>query len=153
MVDVVDVVTRSRMMAGILGKNTKPELIVRRYLHACGYRYRLHRKDLPGKPDLVLPKYKLALFVHGCFWHRHANCFYATSPNTRRDFWEDKLNGNALRDQKQISLLNAEGWRVVVVWECGLKHLPDELSFLNKMIENHGEGLQSWPEFPPRSVC
>ncbi|WP_371315684.1 very short patch repair endonuclease [Pseudomonas sp. F9001] len=150
--DIVDGVTRSRMMAGILGRNTKPELIVRRYLHACGYRYRLHRKDLPGKPDLVFSKYKLVIFVHGCFWHRHANCVYATSPGSRRDFWEEKLNGNVSRDQKQISLLNAKGWRVVVVWECGLKHLLNELSFLNEMILNLDEALQEWPESPPKSA-
>ncbi|MGY2267701.1 very short patch repair endonuclease [Pseudomonas sp. SDO5561_S422] len=150
--DIVDGVTRSRMMAGILGRNTKPELIVRRYLHACGYRYRLHRKDLPGKPDLVFSKYKLVIFVHGCFWHRHANCVYATSPGSRRDFWEEKLNGNVSRDQKQISLLNAKGWRVVVVWECGLKHLLNELSFLNEMIVNLDEALQEWPESPPKSA-
>ncbi|MBC8787302.1 DNA mismatch endonuclease Vsr [Pseudomonas fluorescens] len=152
MIDVVDGVTRSRMMAGILGKNTRPELIVRRYLHACGYRYRLHRKDLPGKPDLVLPKYKLVIFVHGCFWHRHANCVYATSPSSRRDFWEEKLNGNISRDQRQISLLNAEGWRVIVVWECGLKHLRDELGFLNEMIVNFDEALQVWPDQPAKSM-
>ncbi|NVZ36143.1 DNA mismatch endonuclease Vsr [Pseudomonas sp. A4002] len=152
MIDIVDGVTRSRMMAGILGRNTKPELIVRRYLHACGYRYRLHRKDLPGKPDLVFSKYKLVIFVHGCFWHRHANCVYATSPGSRRDFWEEKLNGNVSRDQKQISLLNAKGWRVVVVWECGLKHLLNELSFLNEMILNLDEALQEWPESPPKSA-
>lgn len=152
MIDIVDGVTRSRMMAGILGRNTKPELIVRRYLHACGYRYRLHRKDLPGKPDLVFSKYKLVIFVHGCFWHRHANCVYATSPGSRRDFWEEKLNGNVSRDQKQISLLNAKGWRVVVVWECGLKHLLNELSFLNEMIVNLDEALQEWPESPPKSA-
>ena len=152
MIDVVDSAKRSRMMAGILAKNTKPELIVRRYLHACGYRYRLHRKDLPGKPDLVLPKYKVVIFVHGCFWHRHKNCVYATSPNSRREFWEAKLNGNVLRDRKQISLLSAEGWRVVIVWECGLKHLLDELGVLDEMILNFSDGLQIWPRNPPKSV-
>lgn len=152
MIDVVSGETRSRMMAGILGKNTKPELIVRRYLHACGYRYRLHRKDLPGKPDLVLPKYKLVVFVHGCFWHRHNNCVYATTPNSRRCFWEDKLNGNVIRDKKQISQLNGEGWRVIVVWECGLKHLLDELGILRQMILNFDNEFQVWPRIPPKSV-
>lgn len=152
MIDVVDSTTRSRMMAGILGKNTKPELIVRRYLHACGYRYRLHRQDLPGKPDLVLSKYKLVIFVHGCFWHRHRSCVYAKSPSTRRDFWEKKLNGNVLRDRTQIALLNAAGWRVIVVWECGLKHLLNELDMLNEMIRCSSEELQVWPIFPPKSA-
>lgn len=151
MTDVVGSATRSRMMAGILSKDTKPELTVRRYLHACGYRYRLHRKDLPGKPDLVLSKYRLAIFVHGCFWHRHQCCIYATTPNNRRDFWEGKLNGNVLRDQNQVSQLCAEGWRVLVVWECGLKHLLSEIDVLQEMIENVNIDFQVWPENPPKT--
>lgn len=151
MIDVVDTVTRSRMMAGILGKDTKPELTVRRYLHMYGYRYRLHRKDLPGKPDLVLSKYKLVIFVHGCFWHRHQGCMYAVTPHNRRDFWEEKLNGNFLRDQKQISKLRAEGWRVLVVWECALKHLLCEIDILQKMIRSVEEDFQVWPERPPKA--
>jgi DNA mismatch endonuclease (patch repair protein) len=138
------------MMAGILGKNTKPELIVRRYLHMHGYRYRLHRKDLPGRPDLVLPKYKIAIFVHGCFWHRHQGCMYATTPANRREFWEEKLNGNFLRDKRQIAKLLLEGWRVLVVWECGLKHLLNEIDFLQQMIRSVDEDFQVWPENPPR---
>jgi DNA mismatch endonuclease (patch repair protein) len=140
------------MMAGILGKDTKPEMTVRRYLHACGYRYRLHRKDLPGKPDLVLSKYRLVIFVHGCFWHRHQDCIYATVPNNRRKFWVDKFNGNVLRDQNQISRLSAKGWRVLVVWECGLKHLFCEINTLQGMIEDLSEGFQVWPVTPPRSM-
>ncbi|WP_433771768.1 very short patch repair endonuclease [Pseudomonas putida] len=137
-------------MAGILGKDTKPEIIVRRYLHACGFRYRLHRKDLPGTPDLVLSKYRLAIFVHGCFWHRHLGCIYATTPGNRREFWEDKLNKNVLRDQKQVSLLIERGWRVVIVWECGLKHLSGEISTLQVMIKGANERFQVWPEKPPK---
>lgn len=151
MIDIVDSATRSRMMAGILGKNTKPELTVRRYLHMQGYRYRLHRKDLPGKPDLVLAKYRIAIFVHGCFWHRHQGCAYATTPHNRRVFWEEKLNGNTLRDQKHISKLHEEGWRVLVIWECALKHLLGEIDVLQKMICSLDEGYQVWPEVPPRS--
>lgn len=152
MIDVVDSVTRSRMMAGILSKNTKPEMIVRRYLHACGYRYRLHRKDLPGKPDLVLSKYRLVIFVHGCFWHRHPSCIYATTPNSRREFWEEKLNGNVLRDQKQMSKLLADGWRVLYVWECGLKHLLSNIDILRGMIEDLDKDFQAWPENPPKAA-
>jgi DNA mismatch endonuclease (patch repair protein) len=150
MVDVVDTATRSRMMAGILGKDTKPEMAVRRYLHACGYRYRLHRRDLPGKPDLVLSKYRLVIFVHGCFWHRHQGCMYATTPSNRRDFWEEKLNGNFLRDQKHIAKLRADGWRVLIVWECALKHFLSEIGVLQQMIRNVDVDFQVWPESPPR---
>lgn len=150
MVDVVDGATRSRMMAGIRGKNTKPELIVRRYLHACGYRFRLHRRDLPGRPDLVLPKYKLAIFVHGCFWHRHEGCSYATFPKTRRLFWEEKLSGNVRRDQGQLASLNAMGWRVITVWECGLKHSLDDIESLQWMIVSRDQSQQIWPSSPPR---
>ncbi|UST73196.1 DNA mismatch endonuclease Vsr [Pseudomonas siliginis] len=151
MVDVVDSTTRSRMMAGILGKNTKPEMAIRRYLHACGYRYRLHRKDLPGKPDLVMSKYRLVIFVHGCFWHRHSNCVYATSPNNRPDFWEEKLNGNVFRDQRQVSELISKGWRVLVIWECGLKHQVAELGGVLERVNNLDKFFQQWPEKPPKA--
>ncbi len=122
MVDVVDPATRSRMMAGIQGKNTKPELLVRKYLHSLGLRFRLHAKELPGKPDLVFPKYKAAVFVHGCFWHRHAGCKYATTPNSREQFWTNKLSENVARDSYQIAALKGLGWRVFVVWECELRN-------------------------------
>jgi DNA mismatch endonuclease (patch repair protein) len=107
-------------MSQIHSKNTKPELIVRRWLWHHGYRYRLHRKDLPGKPDIVLPKYNAVIFVHGCFWHRH-NCRFASTPVTRRDFWEEKLNENVKRDQKNINKLEENNWRVFVIWECEIK--------------------------------
>lgn len=149
MVDIVDAITRSRMMANIGSKNTHPEIIVRRYLHGLGYRFRLHRPDLPGRPDLVLPKYKLAIFVHGCFWHRHQNCSYATSPATRRDFWQDKFNRNVERDALQVTQLDRAGWRVIIVWECGLKHCPHLLNLLPTLIESKHR-LCSWPCVPPR---
>lgn len=120
MVDVVDKKTRSRMMSGIRGKNTKPEIIVRKALHAAGYRFRLHRKDLPGKPDIVLPKYKTVIFVHGCFWHKH-DCRYFKWPKTRPDFWREKIEGNVERDRLAYEKLEEMGWRVKVVWECELE--------------------------------
>jgi DNA mismatch endonuclease (patch repair protein) len=107
-------------MSQIHSKNTKPELIVRKWLWHHGYRYRLHRKDLPGKPDIVLPKYNAVIFIHGCFWHRH-KCRFASTPATRRDFWEEKLNGNVRRDHKNIQKLEQDNWRVLIVWECEIK--------------------------------
>ena len=105
-------------MSGIRGKNTQPELAVRRYLHAHGFRFRLHRRDLPGKPDVVLPKYRTAVFVHGCYWHRHEGCKYATTPSSNREFWQRKFRENVERDQRNRAQLAAAGWHVLVIWEC-----------------------------------
>jgi DNA mismatch endonuclease (patch repair protein) len=149
LIDLVDAATRSRMMSGIKGKHTKPELVVRRFLHASGFRFRLHRKELPGRPDLVLPKYRLAIFVHGCFWHRHADCFYSTIPKSRVNFWQGKLEGNAVRDALHIASLLESGWRVMVVWECGLKHSPYNMGELLDFILGEG-ALLEWPIVPPR---
>jgi DNA mismatch endonuclease (patch repair protein) len=125
MADVVDKATRSRMMAGIQGKNTKPELLVRKYLHSRGLRFRLHAKELPGKPDLVFPKYKAVVFVHGCFWHSHPRCKFATVPATNIEFWKQKLDANRERDQRDKRRLKTRGWRVLTVWECQMdeRHL------------------------------
>ncbi|MDZ7767162.1 MAG: very short patch repair endonuclease [Melioribacteraceae bacterium] len=101
--------------------DTKPEMIVRKLLHANGFRYRLHVKDLPGKPDLVLPKYNSVIFVHGCFWHVHEGCKYFKLPESNAEFWKKKLYGNKERDQKHIEKLEEEGWNIIVVWECELK--------------------------------
>lgn len=109
------------MMAAIRGKDTKPEMMVRRFLHANGYRFRLHRKDLPGKPDIVLSRLKTCIFVHGCFWHRHAGCRYAVLPKTRSEFWAAKLQGNVERDRRSAEALAGAGWNVFVIWECGLR--------------------------------
>jgi DNA mismatch endonuclease (patch repair protein) len=121
MVDIVSPEKRSRMMSGIRGKNTKPEIITRKILHGAGYRFRLHRKDLPGKPDIVLPRYKVAIFVNGCFWHGHENCHLFRLPKSNTEFWEEKIGGNIRRDRvKQAGIIGA-GWRVLVIWECALR--------------------------------
>jgi len=112
-------------MSAIKSKNTKPEISVRKLLHSLGYRFRLHRKDLPGSPDIVLPKYKTVIFVHGCFWHRHENCKYASNPKTRKEFWESKFKANVKRDleiQEKIKILD---WRTVVIWECETKNIEN----------------------------
>jgi DNA mismatch endonuclease (patch repair protein) len=133
-VDIVDSKTRSRMMSGIRGKNTKPEVLVRKALTLKGYRYRLHRKDLPGRLDIVIPGQRIAIFVHGCFWHQHEGCRLAKMPSTRQEFWAAKLGANIARDRNVISLLVDRGWRVLQVWECATKSLeqlqtlPDALA-------------------------
>lgn len=121
MTDIVNQETRSRMMAGIRGKDTRPEMILRKALHARGLRYRLHAADVPGRPDLVFPKYSAVVFVHGCFWHRHEGCRYATTPTTRPDFWKRKFAANVRRDRNVRCRLLSNGWRVAVVWECALR--------------------------------
>lgn len=121
MADIVDQTTRSRMMSGIRGKDTKPELSLRKALHARGFRYSLHSSKLPGKPDIVLPKYRAVVFVHGCFWHRHEGCRYATSPSTRTDFWNAKFEANIERDETVQRALQTLQWRVAVVWECAIR--------------------------------
>ena len=121
MADVVRPETRSRMMSGIRGKNTKPEMLVRRALFAAGFRFRLHRRDLPGAPDVVLPGRRIAIFIHGCFWHMHKDCRLAKLPATRPDFWKAKLEGNVERDRRVVEALLAKNWRVLYVWECATK--------------------------------
>jgi DNA mismatch endonuclease (patch repair protein) len=111
---------RSYNMSRIKGKNTKPELLVRKWLWSRGYRYRLHRKDLPGKPDIVFPRQRKAVFVHGCFWHKH-DCRYFKWPRTNREFWKKKINENVRRDQKNYQDLIADDWNYFIVWECELK--------------------------------
>ena len=121
MADVHSKEIRSYNMSRIKGKNTKPEMLVRKFLHANGYRYKLHDKSLPGKPDIVLPKYKTVIFVHGCFWHGHSNCKYYVVPKSRTDWWLNKINGNIANDTKALKALKKEGWEIITIWECNLK--------------------------------
>lgn len=121
MTDVVDAKTRSRMMSGIRGRDTKPEMLVRRALFKAGFRFRLQRRDLPGVPDVVLPGRRVAIFVHGCFWHMHQGCSNAKLPSTRPEFWLAKLSKNVNRDREARDALLADGWRVLTVWECATK--------------------------------
>lgn len=121
MADVHTPEQRSFNMSRIRSGNTKPEMLVRRFLHANGFRYKLHDKKLPGKPDIVLPKYRTVIFVHGCFWHGHSNCKYFVVPKTRTEWWTEKINGNIANDEKALMTLKKEGWRVINVWECELK--------------------------------
>jgi DNA mismatch endonuclease (patch repair protein) len=137
MVDIVDTKTRSRMMSGIRGKDTKPELALRRALHARGFRFRLHVKSIPGRPDIVFSKYRAVVFVHGCFWHRHADCPKATMPATRTDFWQKKFSDNVERDRRNIGELLRANWRVLVVWECELskRNLEHTVDFVSKWLK------------------
>jgi DNA mismatch endonuclease (patch repair protein) len=134
MVDVVPLAVRSRMMSGIQGKNTKPELIVRRILFASGYRFRLHRRDLPGTPDIVMPGRRVAIFVQGCFWHFHQGCRYAKKPATRPEFWKAKLEANVARDSRSIASLREKGWRVLCVWECATRNAEALVALQEDML-------------------
>src|SRR5690606_9744744 len=110
-------------MSRIRGRNTRPEKVVRSLLHRMGYRFRLHRRDLPGTPDMVLPRHRAVIFVHGCFWHRHGRCRYAYTPKSRVEFWEEKFRQNVERDRRNAWALRRAGWRVLVVWECEIRDL------------------------------
>lgn len=138
--DVVDRATRSRMMSGIRGKNTKPERLVRSFLHRSGLRFRLHAM-LPGKPDLVLPRYRVVVFVHGCFWHRHEGCAQAATPASNAEFWREKFHDNVQRDARVKRQLEALGWRVEVVWACQLSER--ELALLAKRVREAATGGSS----------
>jgi DNA mismatch endonuclease, patch repair protein len=134
--DIVDPATRSRMMGGIRSKNTKPELALRRAMHARGFRFRLHPRNVPGKPDLALARYRAAIFVHGCFWHRHKGCQLAATPASNPEFWSAKFRRNVERDAEVRQALLAAGWRVAVVWECALRWQPVELA---------ADAIAAWP--------
>ena len=129
---------RSWNMSRIRGANTKPELTVRSMLHRMGYRFRISNKTLPGRPDIVLPKYRAVIFVHGCFWHRHQGCKYAYTPKSRLDFWGQKFEGNVMRDKNNLSLLKKIGWLPIVVWECEIKHNADAvLGRVSGILQRH----------------
>ncbi len=133
MTDVHSPEIRSYNMSRIKGKNTKPEMLVRKFLFSKGFRFRLHDKKLPGKPDIVLPKYKTVIFIHGCFWHGHENCSYYVIPKTRTDWWLEKINKTIALDKNRYIELNASGWKVITIWECELKQ--NRLERLIKLIE------------------
>lgn len=132
MVDIVSSEKRSDMMSGIRGKDTKPEITVRRLLHRLGYRFRLHRKELPGRPDIVLPKWHTVIFVNGCYWHGHKDCHLFRPPKTRTEFWTNKIAGNRARDERNYSALRDAGWKVVIIWECAVSK---KLSLSDKQLE------------------
>jgi len=136
--DVHDKATRSYNMSQIKGKNTKPELLVRKFLFSQGFRYRINVKSLPGKPDIVLKKYKTAIFINGCFWHGHEGCRYFVWPKTREEFWKEKIQANINRDKKNIRLLEETGWNVIVIWECELKKAT-----VNETLERLMHSLKS----------
>lgn len=120
MVDIVSAAARSRMMSAVRSRNTAPEVAIRRGLHSRGFRYRLHVRALPGSPDIVLPKWRTVLFVHGCFWHGHT-CHLFRLPATRREWWRDKIDGNIARDSLAVEALMSEGWKVIRIWECAIR--------------------------------
>ena len=121
--DVFTKAKRSRIMARVKGKDTKPELVVRSLLHKMGYRFRLHRRDLPGNPDLVLPRHRKVVFIHGCFWHGHGGCPRSRRPTTNIEFWNEKLDKNIQRDKRNILELEALGWRSLIIWTCEIKDI------------------------------
>lgn len=148
MTDVHTIEARSRNMAAVRSKNTKPEILIRQALFARGYRYRLHCSELPGKPDVVLPKYRAAIQIQGCFWHRH-NCRYFKWPATRPEFWREKIECNVVRDQRMLYQLKAKNWRALIVWECVLKSAtPDEFDMLIDKIEHWLQGNSGYLEIP-----
>ncbi len=134
MFDVHTSSVRSYNMSQIKCKDTKPELMVRRFLHSRGMRYRVHSKDLPGKPDLILKKYHTVVFIHGCFWHGHEGCNYFTIPKTNTEWWLTKISQNKHRDQKSIKKLESSGWKVIIIWECELRE-PLRMRTLNQLLD------------------
>jgi DNA mismatch endonuclease, patch repair protein len=150
MIDVVDKATRSRMMAGIRGKDTQPELGLRSALHRLGLRYRLHARELPGRPDILLPKHRAAIQVHGCFWHRHESCHYCTTPAGNTQFWRAKFDETVKRDKRNLEALQKLGWKVAIVWECSIKDKGADA--IAKTIAAWLESRKSFKEIAGRKV-
>ena len=141
--DTLTLEKRSWNMGRICSKDTKPEKAVRSLLHKSGYRFRIHRKDLPGKPDIVLPKFKTVIFVHGCFWHRHEGCKYAYTPKSHQEFWQAKFKGNIKRDKKNRDELERLGWKVTVIWECEIKNLTFVHNRIEACLHHQNNGQQN----------
>lgn len=153
MTDIVDIETRSRIMASVGQRDTGPELRLRHSLHRLGLRYRLHERKLPGSPDLVLPRFNAVVFIHGCFWHIHKGCKFATKPLSRKEFWREKFEANIKRDRKNYDALAAKGWRVLVVWECAIKGKKDnEMEALGKEVKNWLKSSQKYCEIGSSAI-
>lgn len=142
MPDIVDPAMRSRMMAGIRGRNTKPEILIRSLLHRQGFRFRLHARNLPGKPDMVFPRYRAVIFVHGCFWHGH-DCPLFKWPSTRPEFWREKIGRNQNNDNRTRTALITAGWRVGVVWECAIRGAGKDLEGVTRRLVDCNDGIGS----------
>jgi len=143
--DIFDQATRSKIMRAVKSKDTKPELMVRSALHGLGFRFRLHDKTLPGKPDLVFKKYRAVVFVHGCYWHRHSDCKLASNPKQNKAFWDQKFTRNLRRDGEVYFQLKTQGWRTAVVWECSIRNkqdLPETVQSLATWLKTGGEYLE-----------
>ncbi|MDW8391873.1 MAG: DNA mismatch endonuclease Vsr [Oscillochloridaceae bacterium] len=136
MPDVFTPEERSRVMAKVRGQDTNPEKIVRSLIHRMGYRFRLHVKDLPGKPDIVLPRHRKVVFVHGCFWHQHPGCEHAARPGSNTEYWNKKLDRNVMRDREHLERLLYLGWKVLIVWECELKDLDQLVEKLRRFLSD-----------------
>ena len=141
--DKVDPATRSRMMASVRSKHTAPELAVRRLAHRLGYRFRLHRRGLPGTPDMVFPKYRVAVQVHGCFWHGHEGCRHAARPGSNAEFWNEKIERNRARDARDTAALEATGWTVLTVWGCEVRNAAELAERLSTAMPRPGQGQDS----------
>lgn len=147
MADTMTPEQRHKCMAAIKGKDTKPEMIVRKYLHSLGYRYGLHNKNLPGCPDLVLRKYKTVIFIHGCFWHGHDGCKYYRLPKSNVEFWKEKITRNRQRDRESVRSLIKKGWNVITIWECDLKNKDKREETLNNLKSRLQKLHSPYPDY------
>jgi DNA mismatch endonuclease (patch repair protein) len=151
-VDRLSRVQRSRLMSLVRSKNTGPEITVRKAVHRLGLRFRLHRRDLPGTPDLVFPKYRMVLFVHGCFWHRHSGCAKSSTPKSRKNYWAAKFNANVSRDRRSIAQLRKLKWKTVVIWECEAKNAPRLEAVIRKSFRLPTRRSRKTSKSPPQRV-